>query len=89
MTRIFTDELGQSFQYGDYEHDTVEGKECLCANINTVKSIANFLSSSLGPPGLDKLTTNKDGDIYVTSDGATILKNWIRPTTQFHSLFCG
>ncbi|ELA41482.1 T-complex protein 1, epsilon subunit [Vittaforma corneae ATCC 50505] len=74
MAQILTDELGQSFQLGKEEHATLRGRECLEANINTVKSIASFLSSSLGPTGMDKLLTDKDGNIYVTNDGATILK---------------
>lgn len=74
MVQILTDELGQSFQLEGEEHAALKGRECLDANINTVKSIASFLASSLGPMGMDKLLTDKDGNIYVTNDGATILK---------------
>lgn len=74
MSQILTDELGQSFQLTEGENNTVKGKECLYTNINTVKSIANFLSTSMGPTGMDKLITDKDGNIYLTNDGATILK---------------
>lgn len=38
------------------------------------KSVAGVLRSSLGPKGLDKLLVSPDGDITVTNDGATILK---------------
>lgn len=37
--------------------------------------MANILKTSLGPKGLDKLMVNSDGDVTVTNDGATILKN--------------
>lgn len=37
--------------------------------------MANILKTSLGPKGLDKLMVSSDGDITVTNDGATILKN--------------
>lgn len=38
------------------------------------KSVAGVLRTSLGPKGLDKLLASPDGDITVTNDGATILK---------------
>lgn len=37
--------------------------------------MANTLKTSLGPKGLDKLMISSDGDVTVTNDGATILKN--------------
>jgi len=74
MVQILTDELGQSFQLGDENSTQVGGKECIYTNINTVRAIASFISTSLGPTGMDKLLTDKDGNIYVTNDGATILK---------------
>jgi T-complex protein 1 subunit epsilon len=39
------------------------------------KTVANVLKSSLGPKGLDKLMVSPDGDVLITNDGATILKN--------------
>ena len=39
------------------------------------KSVANTLKTSLGPRGLDKMMVSPDGDVIVTNDGATILKN--------------
>lgn len=38
------------------------------------KTVANVIKSSLGPKGLDKMMVNPDGDITITNDGATILK---------------
>lgn len=73
MPQILSDEFGQSFQLQD-DMVEVKGKECLFTNINTVKSIASFLSTSLGPTGMDKMLIDKDDRITVTNDGATILK---------------
>lgn len=39
------------------------------------RNVANILRTSLGPKGLDKLMVSSDGDVTVTNDGATILKN--------------
>lgn len=74
MSQILTDELGQSFQLREEQEGSVKGKECLNANINTINSIATFISTSLGPTGMDKLLVDKDGNICITNDGATILK---------------
>lgn len=74
MSQILTDELGQSFQLGSGECTGLRGRECLFTNIDTVNAIASFLSTSLGPAGMDKILVDKDDNITVTNDGATILK---------------
>lgn len=38
------------------------------------KTVAGVLKTSLGPKGLDKLMVSPDGDVTITNDGATILK---------------
>jgi thermosome len=43
-------------------------------NINAAKLIAQILKSSLGPRGLDKMLVDPIGDVTITNDGATILK---------------
>ena len=37
-------------------------------------AIANVVKSSLGPVGLDKMLVDEIGDVTITNDGATILK---------------
>ena len=37
-------------------------------------SLANIVKSSLGPQGLDKMLVDDIGDVTITNDGATILK---------------
>ena len=39
-----------------------------------VQSLANIVKSSLGPQGLDKMLVDDIGDVTITNDGATILK---------------
>lgn len=39
-----------------------------------VTSLSNIVKSSLGPQGLDKMLVDSIGDITITNDGATILK---------------
>jgi archaeal chaperonin len=43
-------------------------------NVAAAKTIAEILKSSLGPRGLDKMLVDSIGDVTITNDGATILK---------------
>ena len=43
-------------------------------NITAAKLTAQILKSSLGPRGLDKMLVDPIGDVTITNDGATILK---------------
>ena len=51
-----------------------QGKDVRMANVMAVKALANIVKTSLGPQGLDKMMVNEVGDVTVTNDGATILK---------------
>ena len=42
--------------------------------VTACSSIANIVKSSLGPQGLDKMLVDDIGDVTITNDGATILK---------------
>ncbi|XP_054275841.1 T-complex protein 1 subunit epsilon [Macrosteles quadrilineatus] len=50
------------------------GNDAIKSHILAGRSIANTLKTSLGPKGLDKMMVSPDGDVTVTNDGATILK---------------
>ncbi|KAF8512695.1 chaperonin Cpn60/TCP-1 family [Gautieria morchelliformis] len=54
--------------------DTSQGKGQLLSNISACLAIADTLSSTLGPRGMDKLIVSDRGDAQITNDGATILK---------------
>ena len=51
-------------------------------NIFAAKEIANYVRSTLGPMGMDKMLVDQDGSSMVTNDGATILRqmNITHPT---------
>jgi len=51
-----------------------QGKDALSMNINAAKAVAKLVRSTLGPKGMDKMLVNILGDIVLTNDGATILK---------------
>mmetsp|Transcript_124710 Transcript_124710/g.353041 ORF Transcript_124710/g.353041 Transcript_124710/m.353041 type:complete len:547 (-) Transcript_124710:95-1735(-) len=50
------------------------GTDVRAANVTAVMAIANILKTSLGPQGLDKMLVDDIGDVTITNDGATILK---------------
>ncbi|KON26266.1 thermosome subunit, partial [miscellaneous Crenarchaeota group archaeon SMTZ1-55] len=50
------------------------GLDAQRANITAAKVIAETVKSSLGPKGMDKMLVDGLGDITITSDGATVLK---------------
>ncbi|BEP17013.1 thermosome subunit alpha [Pyrofollis japonicus] len=52
----------------------VYGREALRSNILAAKVLAEVLKTSLGPRGLDKMLVDSFGDVTITNDGATILK---------------
>src|ERR687884_1538613 len=43
-------------------------------NITAAKTVADIVRTSLGPRGMDKMLVNNLGDVTITNDGATILK---------------
>ena len=43
-------------------------------NITAVKALANIVKTSLGPKGLDKMLVDEIGDVTITNDGATLLR---------------
>ncbi|HJT83857.1 MAG TPA: thermosome subunit beta [Nitrososphaeraceae archaeon] len=51
-----------------------KGKEAQKNNITAAKLIADIVRSSLGPRGMDKMLVDTLGDVTITNDGATILK---------------
>jgi len=51
-----------------------KGREAQKNNIAACKIIAEIVQSSLGPRGMDKMLVDSLGDVTITNDGATILK---------------
>jgi len=51
-----------------------KGKDAQKNNITAAKLVAELVKTSLGPRGLDKMLADSLGDVTITNDGATILK---------------
>jgi chaperonin GroEL (HSP60 family) len=51
-----------------------KGRDAKRNNIAAAKQVANIVKGSLGPRGMDKMLVSSIGDVTITNDGATILK---------------
>jgi len=51
-----------------------KGKDAIKNNVEAAKIVAAMLKSVLGPRGMDKMLVSGTGDVTITNDGATILK---------------
>lgn len=50
------------------------GQDVRIGNVTAAVAVANIVKSSLGPVGLDKMLVDDIGDVLITNDGATILR---------------
>jgi len=50
------------------------GRDAQSNNILAAKAVANAVRTTLGPKGMDKMLVDSMGDVVITNDGATILK---------------
>ncbi|XP_052767456.1 T-complex protein 1 subunit delta-like [Mya arenaria] len=57
-------------EYKDKEKPT----QIRYSNIEAAKAVASAIRTSLGPRGMDKMIQASNGDVTITNDGATILK---------------
>ncbi|MEK6966131.1 MAG: TCP-1/cpn60 chaperonin family protein, partial [Thermoproteota archaeon] len=51
-----------------------KGRDAQANNIMAAKLVADLVRTSLGPRGMDKMLVDSLGDVTITNDGATILK---------------
>lgn len=76
MAYNFCDEYGRPYILIK-EQETrkkVEEKNVLSENVRAFVEIVESLDTSLGPFGADKVIVSPDGNVTITNDGATILK---------------
>ncbi|MDR0912012.1 MAG: TCP-1/cpn60 chaperonin family protein [Methanobrevibacter sp.] len=64
--------------------DRFLGRDALRLNIMAGKALAETIRTTLGPKGMDKMLVDSFGDVVVTNDGATILKEMdiVHPTAR-------
>jgi T-complex protein 1 subunit delta len=49
-------------------------KDVRVSNIMAAKAVFDTIRTSLGPRGMDKMVIKENGDVLITNDGATIMK---------------
>src|SRR3974390_1174171 len=54
--------------------ERTKNKEAQGNNIAAARGIADAVRSTLGPKGMDKMLVDQLGDVVITNDGVTILK---------------
>ena len=76
MGSLAFDEFGRPFMIlkDEMSQNRLTGNDAIKSHIIAAKAVANILKTSLGPEGIDKLMVSADGDVTITDDGATILK---------------
>ncbi|HUS79437.1 MAG TPA: thermosome subunit beta, partial [Patescibacteria group bacterium] len=65
---------GQTFIILKEGTERSRGKDARDTNIQAAQIVAEVVKSSLGPKGMDKMLVDSFGDITITNDGATMLK---------------
>ncbi|XP_071454958.1 T-complex protein 1 subunit delta [Hetaerina americana] len=74
---------GKKTQSGAYR-DKSKPADIRSSNITAAKAVADAIRTSLGPRGMDKMIQAANGEVTITNDGATILKqmNLLHPAAK-------
>ncbi|KAG5327200.1 TCPD protein, partial [Pseudoatta argentina] len=70
--------------HGHAYKDKSKPADIRSSNINAAKAVSDAIRTSLGPRGMDKMIQAGNGEVTITNDGATILKemNVIHPAAK-------
>ncbi|XP_012538985.1 T-complex protein 1 subunit delta [Monomorium pharaonis] len=70
--------------HGQAYKDKSKPMDIRSSNINAAKAVSDAIRTSLGPRGMDKMIQAGNGEVTITNDGATILKemNVIHPAAK-------
>jgi len=66
--------VAQTQEAGNAYKDREKPTQVRASNITAAKGVADAIRTSLGPKGMDKMIKSADGNVTITNDGATILK---------------
>lgn len=69
-----TPKMSSSGKGGNGYQDKEKPTQIRYSNITAAKAVADAIRTSLGPRGMDKMIQASNGDVTITNDGATILK---------------
>ncbi|XP_043515545.1 T-complex protein 1 subunit delta [Frieseomelitta varia] len=83
MTAITASGDGRNAHSQAYK-DKSKPTDIRSSNINAAKAVSDAIRTSLGPRGMDKMIQAGNGEVTITNDGATILKemNVVHPAAK-------
>jgi T-complex protein 1 subunit delta len=69
---------------GDKLNKNYKQEDIRKTNIQAAKAVAEVVRTSLGPRGMDKMIQDSKGEVLITNDGATIMKQMelVHPTAR-------
>ena len=69
---------------GQVFKDKTKAADIRLSNIQPAKAVSDAIRKSLGPRGMDKMIQSANGEVSITNDGATILKqmNVLHPAAK-------
>jgi T-complex protein 1 subunit delta len=69
---------------GEMKNQSEKGRDVRTTNISAAKAVADVVRTSLGPRGMDKMIQDGRGEVLITNDGATIMKQMevVHPTAK-------
>ncbi|XP_018407279.1 PREDICTED: T-complex protein 1 subunit delta [Cyphomyrmex costatus] len=84
MVRKVTENGDSRGSHGQAYKDKSKPADIRSSNINAAKVVSDAIRTSLGPRGMDKMIQAGNGEVTITNDGATILKemNVIHPAAK-------
>ncbi len=74
MSQQMRQRRGQPLFILSEDADRTRGRDAQSSNISAGKAIAESVRTTLGPRGMDKMLVSDAGDVVITNDGATILR---------------
>ena len=88
MQQVGVSQTSSQSQSQSYEKKSFSNqekpKDVRKGNIIAAKALADIVRTSLGPKGMDKMIRDSKGEVTITNDGATILKQLqvVHPTAK-------
>ena len=74
MSQQMRQRRGQPLFILDEDTERTRGKDAQSSNITAGKAVSESVRTTLGPRGMDKMLVSDSGDVVITNDGATILR---------------
>jgi T-complex protein 1 subunit delta len=84
MSKAGSNKPSNSKGVGERLNKNYKQEDIRKTNIQAAKAVAEVVRTSLGPRGMDKMIQDSKGEVLITNDGATIMKQMelVHPTAR-------